>query len=294
VTPTTFVQNDVRTNLEAGANYQVAVGLFGYDQVNQGWTIGKISPGSGIVAPTAGQVIRVYVPNANWPANTFNTKVAAIFLKKANGNFQLCDFAYIDPSNDFNFFIGAEPFSGTPTRTWSFLANASGDSTFGSMAPYGMKETSVGVTSGGVTYDSGVSTVSVSPDDSPDYDVVTARSSTLSFSTLQNEVVDLIKAISGIFVKAAGDGSSVIQTSQSVLLTAAAVLKGNRHIIVDEQNSDGTAVKRIYLGNLTTSQTQQTLTRTKTAVALVQFNLQTASIDSLTRGMDTVITYSRS
>lgn len=293
VTPTTFVQNEVRTDLSAGASYQVAIGLWGYDQTNQGWTIGPISPGSGIVVPTAGQVIRVIVPNANWPANTFNTKVAAIFLKKGAGNFQLCDLAYIDPSNDFNFYIGAEPFTGTPTRTWAFLANASGDSTFGSMNPYAMKETAVGVTSGGVTYNNTVSTVSVSPDDSPDYNIVTSRGSNLTFSSLQNEVVDIIRATAGIFVKADGDNGSSIQVSQSVLLTSSAVLKGNKHIIVNEQNSDGSPVTRIYLGNLTTSQSEQTLNRTKNAVALVQFNLQTASIDTLTRGMDTVITYSR-
>ena len=206
----------------------------------------------------------------------------------------MCDFAYIDSSNDFNFYIGAEPLSGTLSRTWSFLANASGDSSFGSQgSAYPMQQSSVGITSGGVTYDGTVASVTVSPDNAPDYQAVTTRGLNFSFSSLQNEVADYINATSGIYVKAAGDSSSVIQTSQSIMLTAAAVLKGNRHIIINEQNADGTSVTRVVLGNLTTNQNQQTLARTKTAVALVQFNLQTASQDTLLRNMDSVITYSR-
>ena len=204
------------------------------------------------------------------------------------------DIAYIDPSNDFNFYIAAEPFSTTPARTTAFLMNASADSTMGSMIPYGMSETSVGVTSGGVNYVRTVTQVTVSPDNAPDYQVVTARGSNLTFNTLQNELVDVVRAISGIYVKAAGDNGSIIENVQQTLITAAAVLKGNRHIVVDETNSSGTAVKRIYVGNLTVSQTEQTLTRTKTAVALVNYNLQTASTDSLLNGLDTEIAYSRS
>lgn len=294
VTPTTLVQNEIRNNLSAGASYQVMIGLWGYDQANGGWTIGRTSGLSGVVVPTAGQVIRVIVPNANWPSGTFGTKIAAIFLKKGSGNPQLCDIAYIDPSNDFNFYIAAEPFSTTPARTTAFLMNASADSTMGSMIPYGMSETSVGVTSGGVNYVRTVTQVTVSPDNAPDYQVVTARGSNLTFNTLQNELVDVVRAISGIYVKAAGDNGSVIENVQQTLITAAAVLKGNRHIVVDETNSSGTAVKRIYVGNLTVSQTEQTLTRTKTAVALVNYNLQTAATDTLLNGLDSEIAYSRS
>lgn len=293
VTPTSLVNNDIRNDLTVGATYQVAIGLWGYDNVNQGWTIGKTSGGSGLATITAGQALRVYVPNANWPAGTFGTKFAAIFLKKNSGNFQLCDLAYIDPSNDFNFYIGAEPFSTTPTRTISFLQNASGDATFGSMAPYGGTEKQLGPTTGGVNYERSVSQVSVSPDNAPDYSIVTSRGCTLTFTTLPNDLIDVVQATSGIYIKAAGDNASTVENTQQTLITASAVLKGNRHIIVDEVNANGTAVKRLLVGNLTISQSAVTLNRTKTAVAPIQYNLQTAAVDTLLNGLNSEIAYSR-
>lgn len=293
VTPTSFVNNDIRPGLTVGANYQVCISLFGYDAVNEGWTCGRSSAGSGIVNVTAGQVIKVTVPNANWPVGFSGTPVAAIWMKKGSGNFQLCEFAYVDPSNDFEHFIGAEPFATTPTRTLSFLMNASGDSTVGSMAPYGNTNTQLGPTTGGVTYDRGVSTVSVSPDNAPDYNIVTSRSCNLTFTTLPNDLVDVVQATSGLYIKADGSGSSVIENVQQTLLTASAVLKGNRFVTVDETNAAGVPVKRILMGNLTVSQSAVTLNRTKTAVAPIQYNLQTASVDTLTVGMNTEIAVSR-
>lgn len=293
VTPTSFVNNDKRSALDTSATYQVCLGLWGYDNVNEGWTIGRTSGLSGVVSLTAGQVIKDNVDNAAWPAGATGTKLVAIFLKKNTGNPKLCQLGYLDPENDSNFYIGAEAFSTTPSRTISFLMNASGDTTFGSMIPYGGVETQLGPTTGGVTYDRSVSTVSVSPDNAPDYQIVTSRGCNLTFTTLPNDLVDVVRASAGIYIKAAGDGGSVIEDSQQTLITAAAILNGNRHIVVDEQNSDGTAVKRILVGNLTVSQSQLTLNRTKTAVAPIQYNLQTSAVDTLLNGLNSEIAYSR-
>jgi len=293
VTATTSNNNEIRADLTVGANYQVCVGLWGYDQVNGGWTIGKTSAGSGVVTLTAGQVIRVYVPNANWPSGTFGTKLAALFLKKGSSGFKLCQLGYIDPSNDSNFYIGAEAPSETPTRTLAFLQNASGDSTFGTMIAYGGLEGSVGTTSGGVNYDRSVSTITISPDNQPDYTVVTSRGCNLTFSTLQSDLADVVKATSGIYIKAAGDNGSVIEDVQQTLITARANIKGNRHLIVYERNSDGTDVTRIFVGNLTVSQSAVTLSRTKNSPALLQYNLQTAAVDTLLNGLNSEIAYSR-
>lgn len=293
VTPTSFVNNDVRSNLTAGSNYQVMVGLWGYDNTNDGWTIGRCSGLSGVVVPTAGQVIKVIVPNANWPSGSFGTKLAAIFLKKGSGNPKLCQLGYIDPENDSTFFVGAEAFSTTPSRTTSFLMNASGDSTFGSMAPYGNSDVQLGPTTGGVNYDRSVSTVSVSPDNAPDYQVVTSRGCNLTFNTLPNDLVDVVRATSGIYIKGTGDSTAVVEEAFQTLITAAAILKGNRFVTVDEQNANGTAVKRIFVGNLTVSQSAVTLNRTKTAVAPVQYNLQTGAVDTLLNGLNSEISHSR-
>ncbi len=295
VTPITPVlNNEIRNSLDTTATYQFVLALFGYDKANGGYTVGKASQPSASVTVTASQFIRLSVLNANWPANFSNTKLVAVFMKKNSGNYQLCQLAYLDPNNDFNTAIAADAFPTLPTRTLSFLQNASGDSTLGSMIAYPMVEEAVGTTTGGVNYDRSASNVTVSPDNTTDYQVVTARGCSLSFNLLASDLKDVVKATAGIDVKYNGlDGTSIIEETQQTLITAAAVLKGNRHIIVNETASDGTPVTRILVGNLSTSQAAVTVSRTKTAVAQLQFNLQTASVDQILNGLNSEIAYSR-
>lgn len=294
ITPTTpILNNEIRADLDTTASYRFVIGLWGYDKPNQGWTIGKCSQPSAAVTVSAGQFIRLSIPNASWPVGFSGTKLAAVFMRKGAGDYQLCQLAYVDPSNEFNTAIAAECFPVTPTRTLSFLQNASGDSTMGSMIPYPMQEEAVGTTTGGVNYDRSAATVTVSPDNTTDYNVVTARGCSLSFNLLASDVRDVVKATAGIDVKYVGNDGANYEEAQQTLITAAAILKGNRHIIVNETTSDGTPVTRILVGNLTTSQAAVTVSRTKTAVAQLQFNLQTASVDALLNGLDSEIAFSR-
>lgn len=294
VTPTTpILNNEIRADLDPSATYQFVIGLWGYDKPNQGWTIGKCSQPSAATTITAGQFIRLSVPNASWPVGFSGTKLVAVFMKKGASDYQLCQLAYLDPANEFNTAIAAECFPVTPVRTLAFLQNASGDSTMGSMLPYPMSQEDVGTTTGGVNYDRSAATVTVSPDNTTDYNVVTARGCSLSFNLLASDVRDVVKATAGIDVKYVGNDGANYEEAQQTLITAAAILKGNRHIIVNETTSDGTPVIRILVGNLTTSQAAVTVSRTKTAVAQLQFNLQTASVDALLNGLDSEIAYSR-
>ena len=294
VTPLSGLNNEIRNDLDTTATYQFLVAPWGYDKINGGWTIGKASQPSASVTVTASQYIRLSVLNASWPSGFLGTKFVAIFMKKNSGNYQLCQLAYLDPSNDFDTAISAEPLAVLPSRSLAFLQNASGDTTFGSMNPYPMTEEAVGETTGGVNYDRSASTVSVSPDSTPDYQVVTARGCNVTFSLLASDLKDVVKATAGLYTKITGlNGTSTVEETQQTILTAAAVLKGNRHIIINETSSAGKAVKRLFVGNLTTSQTAVTISRTKTAVASLQFNLQTAATDSLLSGLNSEIAVSR-
>lgn len=68
VTPTTpILNNEIRADLDTTATYRFVIGLWGYDKPNQGWTIGKCSQASAPVTISAGQFIRLSVPNASWP-----------------------------------------------------------------------------------------------------------------------------------------------------------------------------------------------------------------------------------
>lgn len=293
ITVSSLDNNDIRPDLDATATYQFVVSLFGYDKLNGGYTCGKSSAASAVVSVTVGQAIRLSVPNASWPAGTFSTKICALWMKKNSGNYTLCQLDYIDPNNDFNAWVGAEFAAGTPTRSLAFLQNASADSTVGSMIPYGGVESNVGTTSGGVNYERTASQVSVSPDNAPDFQIVTSRGCNLSFSTLQSDMADVVKAVAGVHVKGLGSDGATHEQSQQTILTAAAVIKGNRHIIVNEKDSAGHDITRILVGNLTVSQQAVTLNRTKNAVALLNYNLQTAAVDGLLTNLNSEIAYSR-
>ena len=295
-TPVTRVNNEVRSDLTTGVAYQVVLACMGYDIVNGGWCIGVASQPSGSVTlSTAGQGIAVNVPNGSWPGGMFTAgdhRLVAVFLKAGAGSYTLCDFAYVDPSNNFNFLINAQPFSGTPTRSLAFLQAASTDSVFVSRAPYPGAETSVGVTSGGVTIDRGVSQANISPDNAPDYSVVTSRSCNVTFSSLQNNVVDIVRGSSGLYAQFTAIDGNAIQVAQSTMLTASAVLKGNAMIVINEPaDSYGISATRLLLGNLTISQTQVTISRNKTSPALVNYNLQTAAVDGLLVNMNSEVVY---
>jgi len=289
----TRVNNEgTRDDLTVGANYQVCIAPFGYDITNGGFAIGKSSAGSGIVTVTVGQVIGVHVANASWPAGMFTAgdhRLVAVFLKKNSGSFQLCDFAYVPSDTDFDFAIQAEPNNATPVRSLAFLQNASTDTLFKVRDVYPGAETDVGVTSGGVTEDRTVSQASVSPDNSPDYQIVTSRGINVTFSTLNNGVVDIVRGTAGLACTFTAPDGDTVTLAQQTMLTASAILKGNAFIILNEPDNS----IRILAGNLTVSQTQVTFSRTKTAPALLNYNLQTAAVDGLTLNMDSEVVYLR-
>jgi hypothetical protein len=297
ITATNVVNNDVRQPLSQATTYQVMIGLLGYDVTNGGFAVTPTSPGSGVIQLTGTQnSIWIQVPNGNWPANYNEAIVAMVFIKSGTGNWQSCDFAYVDQNKQSNFFISAQPLSSAPFFTTSVLQSYGVDpaAVFTTRVAYGNTYTQLGPTTGGVTFDRGVSTVTISPDNGPDYQAVTTRGCNLTFQTLPNAMIDFVRATSGVFTQAPGDGTSTIRVSQQTLLTAQALLKGNRALqVAMPADSTGVGETRIYVGNLTISQTAVTTSFTKTAQAPIQYNLQTAAQDSLILNMSSEVSYQR-
>ena len=286
VTPTSFLNNDIRQSLPASTTWKVCIAPVGEDQVNGGYTVGVASAESSAITTTAGQGIKVHVDVSGTNSLASITNVAsmclvAIFLKQGAADYQLCDFAYVDPAKDFNYVITTKPLLTAPYFNYTLLSAATVDATLGSRVPYGYSFVSLAPTTGGVTVQRDVASVTISPDNSLDFQVATARSTTISFNLLANDVVDVVRAAGGTYVKYT-DNSIVQENAQQSIATAQAKLIGNKPVkLVMPPDRSGFQEVRIYMGCLTSPQNQITESWSRDAATPIQYVFSTAIQDKL-------------
>lgn len=279
VTPTTTLINDIKLPLPA-ATYNVIVALVGEDKTNGGYSVGVGTAASANVVLTAGQGILVTILNADFPANMGKAACAAIFLKQGSADYQLADFAYIDPTTDFKHVVVAKPLITAPFFTAALLNAATADDTLGDRTPTGYDYVNLTPTTGGVQVTRDVTTVTVSPDNTPDFDVATARSTTIAFQLLPNDVLDVVRASAGNYVKYTS--GVVIEEAQQSLATAVAKLIGNKPFkLIMPPDSSGYSEVRLYLGGLIQNQVAFTENWQKAATTPIQYTFATAIQDRL-------------
>ncbi len=293
--------NDVKRKLSATDTYQVAIGLVGRDLVHGGYTVGRTTPSSGNITITAGQGIKVSVVNTDWPAN-FAADIgvpgaicAAIFLKTNSGNFQLAQFAYVSPTDDFTATIIAKPMRVAPAFTMAVLNSTSSDTAgiLGSRAGFAVSYGELTPTTGNFDETFLVTTVPISTNTGPDFTVAISRANSIRFQTLSNGIKELVQAAAGNYVKYT-HGGVTIEEGQGGLATAQAIFKGNKPLLlVYPVDTDGFQESKLLIGNLTVNQQQLALTWSKSAPTAVQWQFDPASLDKLITNQHTVISYKR-
>lgn len=295
-TPTDFLNNDVNQPLLTTDDYNVRVGLVGMDMVNKGYTVGKctaalvstVSPGS------AGDGLTVNIANGDWPSGFDSAVCAVIFLKTNAGSYQLCDFAYIDPIYDMNFMVTVKPLRVAPIFLTALLSGTTADPILGSRVPKGISWQEITPTTGQFSFRRQVVTVGVSPNNSPDYQIATGRSTSVTFQALVNDVKQFVRAAAGVYVQFVGDNDSVITNAKLGLNTAQAIIRGNRPLLVflpPDQNGDQEV--RLLLGLLTFNQIELEEAWNKGADTPVNFNFEAASLDLLLTDSHTELQYLR-
>lgn len=293
ITPTELLINDATSDLSASDTYQVMIGLLGRDATNKGYTIGRCSPSSGNLTITAGQVIQVKVVNTDWPTDFDEAIAAAIFLKINNADFQLAGYGYIDDADDFSHIIMAKPLRVAPKFSNALLQSTTADDILGDRAPLGVTYEDFGLTTGPVNENYQVSTLTVSPNNGPDFPLVTSRGVGVSFSSLINDIREFVRAAAGNYVKYT-DGGDVVREAQMSLSTAQALLQGNRPIkLIAPADSDGNQEITLLLGLLTVNQQELTAAWSKTEVTSVNFQFNPASLDKLINNQHTQIVFVR-
>lgn len=285
--------NDLNQPLLATDTYQVVLGLVGRDS-SGGYTVGQCSANSGTLTVASGQAIQVSVSNANWPANFNYATAAVVFLKTNSGNFQLAQFAYVDPSDNFVTFIKAKPLRVSATFTQALLQSTTTDPILGSRVPLGVTYAEITPTTGTFNFRRPVSNVTVSPNTSADFQIATTRSVGVEFQSLVNDVKAFVQAAAGNYIKYTSGGSTY-QEAHQALNTASAILKGNKPIqIFMPADSTGAQEVRLLIGTLTVNQIELTEAWSKTATTPVSFRFDPAALDKLIINVHTEINYLKS
>lgn len=291
-TPATY--NSVKKPLVAGVQYQVIWAFVGQDLVNNGYTVTQSSSAAAAVTPTAGQGIAINIPAANLPNTASNTPAIAVFLKAGNGNYSLADFAYLDVSSglDFNHTLVTRPLQSAPGPfTASQLTSGASTSILGSRRAGGWTKSTLAPTTGGVTVDRQVSTVTLSPDNSADFDVATTRTAQISFALLSNDILDVVQGNAGSYVAYTVNGVQ-FQEGQMSINTAAALITGcNPITLLMPPDGLGYQEVRLYLGQLLQNQSANTENWTKNNQTPINYVYSAVANDTLTDSMDTEIQF---
>ena len=283
LTPTDVLVNDVNQPLLATDTYQVIVGMVGRDGTNKGYTVGQTSISSGDLSVTAGQVIEVKVANAAWSTvYGFNKAIcAAIFLKINAADFQLVKFAYIPDTDDFTTVIMAKPLRVAPKFASSLLTATTADPILGDRVPLGITYAEITPTTGAFDVKRPVATVTVSPNTSPDFPMVTSRGVSVAFQSLINDIKEFVRAAAGLYAKY-NSGGLVIENAQMSLVTAFAFLRGNRALkIVMPPDQFGAQETRILIGTLAVNNTEINENWSKSGTTPCSFVFDAAPMDSL-------------
>jgi hypothetical protein len=294
INPTTLYLNSVKKALTLGTGYQVVWGYLGVDNVNGGYTVTVCSSAAPSVTPlSATPAIYMNIPAANLPAGAANTPAVAIFLKAGNGNYTLAEFAQLNVNSgiDFNHVITEAPlFSNPGNFTLATLQAATVDPTLGSRVAGGWSPTVLSPTTGGVTVTRSVTQVTVSPDNTADFQIVTTRTVQISFQLLANDVLNVIQGNAGSFVQYTSTNNGIIQEAQMSLNTAAALISGNNPMaLLMPPDSSGNQEVRLYLGQLLQNQQQNTEDWKKDSTTPIGFTYSAVSIDKLTNSLNTEI-----
>ena len=283
--------NSPQTPLVPGENYSLSCALVGYDPINKGYTIGIASPLNAIPVTTVNplDVLQFHVPMASLPVGAVGAMAAMFFLKVGGADPQACGFGYVNAGMDLNYFVSSKPIMRAPTFPIGTLTAATKAKLLGSRTAEQISWLPFTPTTGGVRLVHKTTQITVRPDDAPDFNVVTTRATDMQFAVLSGDNASIIQAIGGNFTQVTVGGNTY-QITESDIVTAMAQIQGNRAIQVYMPiGSDGHSTIRTYLGNLTANQTDTTELTSKTEQYQIDFHLQAAALDYLTRNLHSTV-----
>lgn len=281
--------NDRRSNLDTSAEYQIILTGVWHDPTNNGLGITAGSPGSGLITVTSSQGIRISVAPGAWPANYSYASGIAVWIDKNGADqFKLHSILPPDTSNTWATMVITEPGDDAIVRTAAFLQGTDTDSTFPKRTGLtGVSFDIVGDTQGGITLEDTTDQINYRPDLSTDYALAITRGLRITFSVLNNNLSDFIKARAGEYSKFTV-GSSTYEIGLRNYQAAGAIATGNRPVRLIFPIDSHKAAEVLYAyASLKENQSGGSTVFGKTDPPVLDYTIETVNQDTVLQGVFT-------
>lgn len=284
------LNRDVRSDLDTTATYQVILCLRGLDATNKGYATAVGSPGSGLINVTSGQGILITVGTSAWPANANYASAVEVWLKKNSGNFQLHSLYPVDTVNNWATLITTECTVDAITETSTTLQTTATDSILKNRSPKGISfGLAVGITEDGVTVEDTAEQIAYRPDTSTNYNLAVTRGMTVSFSILNNNQEEIVKARAGEYRKFT-TGGFTFEISNMVYQAATTVATGNVPFRMIYPVDEHKAFEEVWMyGFLQENQTGGTQNWGKQNPPKVDYRFETINQDGTLQNVHAVV-----
>ena len=298
----TTTNNSAQNALVAGTNYQIAIGLTGWDTVTQGYAVTPTTVSSGNVqVANNGDVIVVTVPLANWPANYQYCAFVIVFIKTGAGSFQPVLSVPIDSlftARNFEVIIDHVPLAEVTQYPIATLTGSAVSNTYPGLgttrAPAGFLFSTLSPTtdSTNIRYLIGNS-ITFSPNNASDFTGVGSRPVGLDFKTEFNDLQTLVEATAGNSTYATLGSGTILRQATQGLSTGNVFLKGNLPVIFISPVDPATGASdvELFTGLLLQNSAELTLAWSKKAETPVTWNFANAPLDYLNDGCDTFFAF---
>jgi hypothetical protein len=240
---------DLEGPLPAG-DYNVILAVLGHNDRDLGYDVGVSTAAIGPITLAAGEVIQIHIAGADLPANCRDAAGMALYLQYVDDGteFQAAGYAVIPLQGDFVAHIATRPVLQSPFYTELILNSSTEDSRgyLGPRAPKAYEWGTLGPTTGGQDVERSPDTIGFSPDNARNFSVVSVRGTRITTQVLPNQMRDLIRATSGVFIQSAVAGTK-FQTGKLSLQVVNAIFGGNRPLrFFPPANKDRSQEMRVY------------------------------------------------
>lgn len=272
--------------LVAGEDYNVILTPLGFQKTKTGYTVGigsaeLVSP----VTVAAGEGLLIRIDNTDLGAVTqlANAICMVIWLKVgAAADYQLADFAMIDPQQDFSYMLTHKAFSGVPYVPATTLTALTPTAYLGERDDYPVVYEEVPTTTGGVSLTYRFNTFESRPDTGVNFQQKLGSAVAMEFRCYTGDIFSLMQAIEGNAVEFTDTDAALITQGNYALQSALSVVRGVQPIKFDmPPDSDGNVEQVLLLGNVTSNVAEFTRNLVKDANSEITFRLEPAALERL-------------
>lgn len=280
--------------LVTGEDYSIVVAPLGFQPTRTGYTIDISTPV--MVTPistlAAGEGIRIDITNSALGAVTqaINAICMTIWLKVGAADYQLADFAPIDPQQDFSYMLTHKAFSGVQYIPEATLTAATAHPYLGDRNAYPVVYSEVPTTTGGVQLMYRFNTFESRPDSGVNFQQKLGSAIGMEFRCLTGSIFTLAEAVEGNAVEFVDDNGATRTQAHYALQSALSVVRGCMPIQFDMPPDDEGNVEVVtMLGNVTSNAAEFTRSLVKDANSEITFRLEPAALERLCNRQNTAM-----